>query len=398
MKIAIINHFSPLRVNYEKALKEKKLDIHFFTKEKFRKDFSLMYDKVYSYENLDFDGNLISDIIIEHEKEKFEAIVATYEYDIERIGVLRDYLKINGQNGKSSFQFRDKYLMKDALKDSIKVPKFEKVNSVLDIEDFIKKNDFPVVIKPRLGAGSIGVKVVRCREELRNYYKNNNIYNLMIEEFVDGEMYHVDGLYKSGCILLSVPSKYINTCLSFEQGKYLGSYMLEKSNPKYDKLNEKVKIVLDSIETPKHAIAFHVEFFIDSNGEVVLCEIASRIGGGMIQEAIEYSYNIDLLSESIKGQIFLSSELEVDYKKMKYSGWVIIPPKKGTLKDIQIANFDWIKDVYFKEEDINKYFEGADCSVASIVSYVVSGDNQDEIINRISELVEWQNNNTVWEN
>lgn len=393
MRIAIINCFSPERLDYTSILNKEKDELVMFTKKKFEKYFSEQGIVTYGYEDFDNDGNLYLDIINEHKKIRLDAIIATHEFDIEKAALLRDYLGISGQNYKSGLQFRDKYLMKKSLVNTVPVPNFSKINNSLDIVRFIDQNDFPVVIKPRTGAGSVSVWIIRDEKELSEFLKQPTQHNLMIEKFVDGEMYHVDGLYKNNELVYSHPSKYINTCLSFDQNLALGSYQLSQSSLLCTLLNEKVETVLNTLETPNHVIPFHAEFFVNQDN-IIFCEIASRVGGGMINEGAIESHKIDLMAEGILGQVY--QEREIKAFKQSLTGWVIIPPKIGILESIDISSEDWIVDYNFKNEDLGKEFHGGDSSASQIISYLVSGDSEQEIQDRIDKLIKWQEENIVW--
>lgn len=393
MRVAIINCFSPERLSYETVLNQENIDVVMFTKLKFKEYYLEKGILTFGYEDFDNDGNIYLDFIKEHQKEKFDSIIATHEFDIERAACLREYLNISGQSYKSGMQFRDKYLMKKALVGVINIPEFAKVSHPLDILDFIKKHGYPIVIKPRMGAGSVNICILRNDEELSSFLKKPLNKELMVEKFVEGEMYHVDGLFKEGCLVYSQPSKYINTCLSFEEDYALGSFQLHRSNELYETLNKSVSVVLNTLNTPEHVIPFHAEFFVNKD-VITFCEIASRVGGGMINEASLESDKIDLITEGIFGQIFKNREIIKVNSAL--TGWVMIPPKKGVLKKINISKEAWIVENTFKMENINKEFFGGDSSASQIVSYLVKGTSEQEVQDRIKELISWQEENMVW--
>lgn len=395
MRIVVINHFSIKRVDYLKAFEKINAEIIFLTKEKFKNDFKPFFKHTIGYENLDTNDNVYWDIVRLHSENPIDAIVATYEFDLENTGRLRDYLGIFGQKTNSAVQFRNKFEMKSKLKGLIQLPAFQELNSVFDLMSFLKTYDYPIVVKPKSGAGSVGVKILRNEEDTKQFLVIEDKKDLMLEKYVPGDMFHVDGLFMEGTLILSVPSRYINGCLAFEEGNYLGSVMLQEDSLHYEMLNCDVLKVLRTLETPSHIIAFHAEFFLNENNEFVFCEIASRVGGGMVPETISYAKGVDLLSESIRAQ--LPMEHQISIPRNDLAGWVTIPPQKGILRQIDIASFEWIKDSYFKEEDINKNFAGACSSADAIISYVVSGKDTAEIEGRIKVLYEWQIEHMVWE-
>ncbi|WP_052429653.1 ATP-grasp domain-containing protein [Paenibacillus borealis] len=394
MRAAIINHFSVKRVDYIKALNNLDVEIVLFTKKKFENDYRQIFTTVLGYDHLEHNDNVYYDLIEMHKEKNFDVIIATYEFDLEKVGLLRSYLGLPGQNASSSLLFRNKFKMKSRLQGTVNLPRFKEVTNVFDIFDFAQSNGYPFVVKPQSGAGSVGVKIIRDVSGLRKLLEASITEPLLIEEYITGEMFHVDGLYKDGHLILSVPSKYINDCLAFETGKYLGSVMLEERDPYYDRLNREVAKVLDTLETPNQVIAFHAEFFLDDEDTLIFCEIASRVGGGMIPEAIYYAKGVDLLTESISSQLLIEHEFTVQDNKM--AGWITIPPGTGKLKEFNLAPFEWIKESYYKEDDLNKIFEGASSSADAIISYVISGESTDELCERIEQIYAWHKLHDEW--
>ena len=46
--------------------------------------------------------------------------------------------------------------------------------------------------------------------------EKGHLIELEIEEYIEGQMYHVDGFYYYGEIKLIWPTKYIGLCVNFE--------------------------------------------------------------------------------------------------------------------------------------------------------------------------------------
>ncbi len=73
-----------------------------------------------------------------------------------------------------------------ALKNKIPCPKTYFVNKLNDIDGIAAEADFPVVIKPRIGSGSRGIRYVKYREELLSVYKevHENFSFPLIQEYI----------------------------------------------------------------------------------------------------------------------------------------------------------------------------------------------------------------------
>ncbi|MNJ49827.1 argininosuccinate lyase [compost metagenome] len=308
---------------------------------------------------------------------------------------LREQLQLVGQHGASARAFRDKIFMKQLAQTCIRIPKFRKIHDVMDVISFIEGNNYPVVIKPIDSAGSVDVQVIHEEQQLVDILEAGLGPNLEIEEYIEGEMYHVDGIFSGTQLLLSHPSRYINGCMAFHEDKYLGSVMLQPGEL-FNRLNHSVEAVLKILPTPDHAISFHAEFFITNSDEIVLCEIASRVGGGDIVEALEFATGVNILRESIRAQC--GAPVNCTPSQDRLAGWMLIPARNGVLKSIETKPpFEWVLECTVKPDHIGKTFDQASSSVDSIATLLVEGQDENQLQERLNEVYEWMQCHIVWE-
>src|SRR5690606_26994592 len=112
-----------------------------------------------------------------------------------------------------------------------------------------------------------------------------------VESFVQGQHLHVNGLFQGGKILCSWSSVYPSPPVALHQGQYAASYLLGEDNPLNGHLKDYVENVLKSLPTPD-GMAFHLEVFVNSQNEIILCEIASRVGGKGVNLGWKKSFGI----------------------------------------------------------------------------------------------------------
>src|SRR5436853_144685 len=68
-------------------------------------------------------------------------------------------------------------------------------------------NRYPVVVKPRKGYGSVNTTVLKSEEELKVLLSKTLLQTLdqpldmLVESFVYGQMYHIDGLFYNNEVL-----------------------------------------------------------------------------------------------------------------------------------------------------------------------------------------------------
>jgi hypothetical protein len=245
-------------------------------------------------------NGLMESIVIEwHEKYRIDVIYTKQEDLILRAAYLRNRLGLNsGMDSSLATVFRDKSLMKNKAKlGGFQVPEFRKINSPIDILDFVNDHGLPAIIKPILGQASSGITVLHTKDQLNHYLElefysciNDKIMdytgNLMIEEFIPSKMVHVNGYAKDGTIQYFWPFYYQSTNLSFTMGKAYGNIYIPESDPTHRILMDTTQELLNILGTPKN-LMFHGELFeitdpITGNTSYKLCEIAARRPGGSI--------------------------------------------------------------------------------------------------------------------
>ncbi|SCY21194.1 Biotin carboxylase [Paenibacillus polysaccharolyticus] len=396
MRTVVINRLSPDKIDYRECLRGIVGEFILFTKPKHAEHFSSCFDKTISIENMDNSDMIYSKIVDLHQEVRIDHIIALTEFELIKVGQLRDYLNIDGQNEVSATAFRDKTKMKDYLKGKVETPTYMRINNIFELFEFKKKYGFPFVIKPVDGAGSMGVKVITDEDSYQSFLQDGVQSGLEVETFIKGDMYHIDGLFHKEQLLFACPSLYINGCLAFQDNKYLAAVMLDIENPLFKRLNQKVLDVLLSMPVPDHTIAFHAEFFHTNDDQIIFCEIASRVGGGKIADCVKYATGVDLLKEAFRAQCGLDVEIAAHYYQPL--GYIQIPPKRGRLLAIdKEPPFDWVINCSIKNEHIGASFNGPESSADTIASLLVHGEGHKDIVEKFETLYNWYEKTTVWE-
>ncbi len=323
-------------------------------------------------------------------------IFARAESDLIRAAYLRQRLNISGQSVESALGYRNKVLMKNYLDNdkSLLIPSYKLIESTYDILDFIDEHAYPVVIKPILESGSSGVNIISKESELNKFLSKSMPFGQMeIEEYVEGDMYHIDGLIVNGEIVCIQPFKYINTCLSFLKNEYAGSCTISPNNSLYSKLIDKTLLVIEKLPKSKN-MTFHAEFWVTQNSDIIFCEIASRTGGGMISFIFKHALKIDLDEAWFLSECGIQPALKFNYQP---SSCVSIPPFNAVLKHLpKDQEPDYIIASHYCGEAGRRYYGGVKSGLF-LAGYVVDGNTEDEAQNKVLEAAKWYYQNTVWE-
>lgn len=231
-------------------------------------------------------------------------VLALAEFDVERAAVLRGELGLPGLDTAAAVAYRDKVTMKAyARAAGLQVPDFAPVGCVADITAFMAAHPGKVVVKPRGGSGSVGVRFLDSAhhggadpggpDQVAALAAAVAAEPYEVEQFVEGVVHHVDAFRVDGERLVAVPSRYTaQGCLSFLTDTPFGSLTLDAADPLAVRLADEVWRVVDALPSPP-TVAVHAEFFVTPDGRTVLCEIAARIGGGAIPAMLGRVLGID---------------------------------------------------------------------------------------------------------
>ncbi|MDK9662920.1 ATP-grasp domain-containing protein [Propionibacterium freudenreichii] len=196
-------------------------------------------------------------------------------------------------------RYRNKLLQKAAIRAAgIPTPKSEVLGGSGDLNQTVV--DYRRVLKPVSGAGTANVSLVEVGASLPQIDTDRDRSPWAIEEWIDGEEHHIDGVVRDGEILFSEVTRYGIPCLAAMRS---GSPMrtlkagMRGSSPKVDQELEFAAGCLSALGA--FTGTFHMELF-DTDAGFVFSECAARRGGGMVQEETLAALGVDLSELSLK--------------------------------------------------------------------------------------------------
>ncbi len=314
-------------------------------------------------------------------------IFARGEADILRAARVRERLQLPGQQMASAVAYRNKVRMKDWLRGTdVVVPDYCAIDSTDTIRQFIERAGYPVVIKPVAESGSWGVQIIRDAAALAQYLATAPIGAMEMETFVEGPMYHVDGLRIDSEIVFMQPSQYVNDCLSFRRNEFCGSCALASGNPLFAPLCDVTRAVIAALPSPPH-MAFHAEIWQRPDGQLVFCEIASRTGGGMISAMLQHCCDFDIDRAWLRAECGLPHTLHPS--PYRPGGAVIIPPQHGVLQHLPCDNEPaCVRAVQFSGA-VGQRFAGGVKSGLFLAGYVVDGTSESDVLHNMAQVATW---------
>jgi len=143
--------------------------------------------------------------------QSIDRIVALDEFDMENVSALREHLRIPGMGLTTIRYFRDKLSMRARAKEAgILVPEFVHVLNYDAIREFMARVPPPWLLKPRSQASGIGMKKIHKPNDLWPWLDQlgdqQSFY--LLEQFVPGTVYHVDGIVSDREVLFAEPHAY----------------------------------------------------------------------------------------------------------------------------------------------------------------------------------------------
>jgi len=280
----------------------------------------------------------------------------TVNYIAEKLGLI-------GNDIAATRVSTDKFEMRKALSAAgLPCPKFE-LYETPNFKDN-KQYKFPVIVKPTDRSGSKGVTKTESPEQVNKNIEIALQYSLskraIVEEFVEGREFSVEIISNKGQHYpLAITDKVTSGAPFFVEREH---HQPAKITPAiHKKINE---LVINSLNTLGIQFgASHSEVFLTEDGEVMICEIAGRMGGDLIgSDMVQLSTGFDFVKGVIDVAMGDFEGLDVSSLYQHYSGVYYIFPPPGKVKAIN--------------NKIND-FEG----VVKAISIVNVGDEIEKVIN-----------------
>jgi hypothetical protein len=217
-----------------------------------------------------------------------DAIVPLDDYDVETAAALREHLRLPGLGETGARYFRDKLAMRTQA---------SAVFSYDRLRDYMARVPPPWVLKPRSEAGAMGIKKLYDAEQVWRWLDQlgdeQSFFHL--EQFIPGEIYHVDSLVYDGRLLFAQPHKYARPPLTVAHD---GGVFVSRTLPDGDE----ARAILDLNARLLTAFglergATHAEFIRGADGQVYFLEVAARVGGANIEQLVEAASGLNLWGE-----------------------------------------------------------------------------------------------------
>jgi biotin carboxylase len=234
-----------------------------------------------------------------------DRIVPLDDFDLEKASALREHLRVPGMGETTMRHFRDKLAMRvKAQDDGLPVPAFVHVLNEERMREFCRRVPPPWFLKPRHQAGAIGIRKIEDEAQMWEVTESlgDERSYFLLEEYVAGDVCHVDSIVYERQLLAAIPSRYgtppfdvshgggVFTTRLMERGSSEATAVLD--------LNERVLTSLGLVRGVSHS-----EYIRGRDGRLVFLETSARVGGAHIADLIEAATGINMWAEWAKIEI-----------------------------------------------------------------------------------------------
>ncbi len=217
-------------------------------------------------------------------KVEVHRIEATVEAHIMAVARVREQCGIPGTSVKTAFLCRDKPAMKDALREA-GVPTAASLGAkdAAEARDFAAATGYPLIVKPRDGAGAADTYRVDSDDDLERVINATGLdrgRSVAIEEFIEGHEGFYDTITINGQVAHDFASHYYPNVLEAMRTRWISPQFIATnridSAPDYAEVREMGKRVIEVLEIETSAT--HMEWFYGPKG-LRFAEIGCRPPG-----------------------------------------------------------------------------------------------------------------------
>ncbi len=255
-------------------------------------------------------------------------VVALEEYDILTAAHIREHLCIAGMGSTVARRFQDKLAMRVHASDkNIPQPRFVHLLNHDSLHKFLLEVPPPWMLKPRLGASAMGIRRLHTPEDVwraitefdaREFFSEQSAFHLL-EQFIPGDVYHVDSLVEKGKILFANVERYESS--PFEVAHFGGvniSCSVQYGSPEQQRLLELNELLLsgfgmergvthaefihckepsrkycpDLLDTDRRRSRAGQDFAADAS-KFIFLEVAARVGGAYTAETMQAARGVN---------------------------------------------------------------------------------------------------------
>jgi hypothetical protein len=336
------------------------------------------------------------------ERHNVKRIGSATEVDVSRLAAIRSEFDLPGLRTDDARVFTDKSAMRTrAAAAGVRSPHHRDV-SIQDPSNFLQAADglgWPVVVKPRAGTGGRGIEVLHTSSDAERWIadqrSDDEPHGWLIEKFVRGQLYHLDGLTHRGEVAHVWPSSYNMGALeALKSNTAHMSHMLHEQDPLRPILVNFARSLFREFPSLEELTAFHLEAFV-SQGQAILCEVACRPAGGGVDVAHSHAFGVSIAREHLLGQLGLDQAVDPHPTPRVYAGWALLPALGRCLISLNPVPLG-LGIVKAGLPQLGPIAESRDVADAPGL-IVLEGSTPEVVKDRLDRIGDWWQTESIWE-
>ncbi len=279
------------------------------------------YYKVNSLENYDEVREAVA--FFERKYGHIDWLESNNEYWLMQDARLRDEFNITTGISHDNIDFiKYKSVMKKLYElAGVKVARYHLVDTLEACKEFIGEVGYPVVVKPDNGVGASFTYKISNDKELEEFFSRKSDIQMIMEEFVDGDLVSYDGIANSKREII------------YETSHVFPRQVMDIVNDKLDCFYWSIKDIPNDLRLagqrvvrnfPSNSRCFHLEFFIlrktkkglGKKGDIIGLEVNMRTPGGVTPDMMNFASDINIYD--IYADMVTKDETDVDSSHKKY--------------------------------------------------------------------------------
>lgn len=254
---------------------------------------------------------------------RFDRIIALDEFDQETGAQLREHTRIPGMGITTTAFYRDKLAMRIAAKESgFLVPPFCRVLNYDQLRDYMEQVPPPWLLKPRSEASAVGIRKIEEPEQLWRALDElaDRQSHFILEQFVPGDIFHVDSIVSEGKVVFSVVHQYGRPPMQLMQsGGVFTTRTVDRASRDWQELTTLNAALAPSLGMVRGVT--HAEYIrAHEDGRYYFLEIAARVGGAFIADLVEVATGVNLWREwarlevaNLRGELYVLPGAREEY-------------------------------------------------------------------------------------
>jgi formate-dependent phosphoribosylglycinamide formyltransferase (GAR transformylase) len=231
-----------------------------------------------------------------------DRLEATVEAHTLPAAQVREACGIPGTSVRTAWLCRDKPSMKEVLREAgVPTAQSAAVDSAAEAHAFAEQVGYPLILKPRAGAGAAGTSRVDGPEDLDRalaVFGAEGTTSIAVEEFVEGHEGFYDTITIDGRVVHDFASHYFPNVLEAMRTRWIAPQFIATNRidtaPDYTELRELGQRVVDALDIGTSAT--HMEWFFGPKG-LRFSEIGCRPPGVGAWDLYSAANEVDLYRE-----------------------------------------------------------------------------------------------------